>query len=204
MDEVDGMSGGDRGGSAELARLIRNTKVKKIILLWSMCVSWASYWLCAFDSVDSHYLYLQWLAIWQGEAASQGVLWSQVYSVKRKQRGWDRWVAGIIMPNIKCIVHQPGACAPCWWRLLKSKLSGYVGLFWTQAPTFFLGSISRSNRTHWMNWSALQETTFDRSSTFYQHTDYLTTTWNTATQKSCNANRPLERVEGLMNSFFFM
>ncbi|KAI8338434.1 replication factor RFC1 C terminal domain-containing protein [Chlamydoabsidia padenii] len=27
MDEVDGMSGGDRGGSAELARLIRSTKV---------------------------------------------------------------------------------------------------------------------------------------------------------------------------------
>jgi replication factor C subunit 1 len=27
MDEVDGMSGGDRGGSAELARLIRLTKV---------------------------------------------------------------------------------------------------------------------------------------------------------------------------------
>lgn len=31
MDEVDGMSGGDRGGSAELASLIRKTKV--IIIL---------------------------------------------------------------------------------------------------------------------------------------------------------------------------
>ena len=28
MDEVDGMSGGDRGGSAELAALIRKTKVR--------------------------------------------------------------------------------------------------------------------------------------------------------------------------------
>lgn len=69
------------------------------------------------------------------------------------------------------------------------------------SDTKFLGSISRSNRTHWMNWSVLQETTFDRSSTFYQHTDYLTTTWNMATQKSCNANGPLERVDGLINGF---
>ena len=29
IDEVDGMSGGDRGGSAELASLIRKTKVKE-------------------------------------------------------------------------------------------------------------------------------------------------------------------------------
>ncbi|CAO3597051.1 unnamed protein product [Absidia cylindrospora] len=32
MDEVDGMSGGDRGGSAELARLIRSTKVPIICI----------------------------------------------------------------------------------------------------------------------------------------------------------------------------
>ena len=41
MDEVDGMSGGDRGGSAELASLIRKTKVKKsnIVLLFSSFLS---------------------------------------------------------------------------------------------------------------------------------------------------------------------
>ncbi|KAI8093321.1 uncharacterized protein BX664DRAFT_329437 [Halteromyces radiatus] len=32
MDEVDGMSGGDRGGSAELARLIRSTKIPVICI----------------------------------------------------------------------------------------------------------------------------------------------------------------------------
>lgn len=31
MDEVDGMSSGDRGGSAELAQMIRKTKVSPII-----------------------------------------------------------------------------------------------------------------------------------------------------------------------------
>ena len=31
MDEVDGMSGGDRGGSAELAALIRKTMVREWI-----------------------------------------------------------------------------------------------------------------------------------------------------------------------------
>jgi hypothetical protein len=28
MDEVDGMSAGDRGGAAEMAKLIKHTKVK--------------------------------------------------------------------------------------------------------------------------------------------------------------------------------
>lgn len=32
MDEVDGMSGGDRGGSAELAQLIRKTKIPVICI----------------------------------------------------------------------------------------------------------------------------------------------------------------------------
>lgn len=32
MDEVDGMSGGDRGGSAEMAQLIRKSKIPVICI----------------------------------------------------------------------------------------------------------------------------------------------------------------------------
>lgn len=35
MDEVDGMSGGDRGGSAELAKLIRKAKVSRSGAVWT-------------------------------------------------------------------------------------------------------------------------------------------------------------------------
>lgn len=40
MDEVDGMSGGDRGGSAELAALIRKTKVRMTMkMIYSLLTS---------------------------------------------------------------------------------------------------------------------------------------------------------------------
>ena len=35
MDEVDGMSAGDRGGAAEMAKLIKHTKVKSRVKNWS-------------------------------------------------------------------------------------------------------------------------------------------------------------------------
>ena len=50
MDEVDGMSGGDRGGSAHLASLIRKAKVSVLFL----CM----FGLIANCDTDSYYLYL--------------------------------------------------------------------------------------------------------------------------------------------------
>jgi hypothetical protein len=46
MDEVDGMSAGDRGGMAELIQLLKRTKVHLII------------WRMAFNFLDSNHLHL--------------------------------------------------------------------------------------------------------------------------------------------------
>jgi hypothetical protein len=38
MDEVDGMSAGDRGGAAEMAKLIKNSKVIQGYLMYKVSV----------------------------------------------------------------------------------------------------------------------------------------------------------------------
>lgn len=55
MDEVDGMSAGDRGGAAEMAKLIKKSKVRislKNILLWFQSLT------CSNSHLDPCHLYL--------------------------------------------------------------------------------------------------------------------------------------------------
>ena len=57
MDEVDGMSSGDRGGIAELITLIKTSRV--CVDIECLTMTKLNFWISRFWITDTHNLYLQ-------------------------------------------------------------------------------------------------------------------------------------------------